>query len=470
MSKHILTDQKKPERRHLNWADNQKMDCVILAGTHRNPKRLIKNQNKAFLELNGKPLIAYVVEACLKSKRLQRLVVVGPRNELEKALKSISDDHRDRLSIIQQRSRVLENVWNGFLATFPDGNNLPLNKRIDTLLLGGHIPIKKKAHLHIIQSVYAAVAGQMRKLDKYLLHRGAVMAVMERRFDEFRSRYEHQEWFMGKMGVETILADGHILQETPEGVRFRENYFYEFFSDWETRFTKYIFISACDLPLMIPECVDDFIDRCNRFAGDFFISVSSSEILKHFYKDRNGEMTSVRPYLSFREAYVRAANLMIVTPNRVGNKELIQEGFGIRKMTQWRNVFSAVSKVFRLSGRILTVRMVFLLQLAAILNRHGLKTLNDQLRRFIRVSEFEELLSRLFMTHLKLVETPYGGISLDVDDETDYQLLCDNYDYWLKVQESIVQQLKALPMQELHRIGCFRDVEGLDVTSDTDLQ
>jgi len=467
LSKHLLKTETRTESRYSNWGKTTKLDAVILAGTHRNPKRLIHNQNKAFLKLNGKPLIAYVVEACLLSRRLDRIVVVGPRNELDQALADISTDDRDRLIIIQQRSRMLENVMNGFLATFPDGNDLPLNKRIDTLLLGGHIPIKKKAHLHIIQSVYAAVADQMRRQNKKFLHRGAVVAIMERRFDEFRSRFEHQEWFMGKMGVETILADGHILKETPEGVGFRKEYFFEFFSEWETRFQKHVFITGCDVPLMIPESIDDFVDRCNGIKGDFFIGVSSSDILKHFCRKQTGQTKMNRPYLAFREAYVRAANLLIVRPNRVGNKQLIQESFGMRKMTKWKNVFSAFWKVIRLKGKLKTVRMVCLLQLAAILNRHGLVKFAEALRRFIRESEFEKLLSRLFMTHLKLVESPYGGVSLDIDDEEDYKLLCENYDCWLKIQADLVEQTKDFPLNELPRIGCFRN---LNSTGNSDFQ
>jgi len=33
------------------------LDAVVLAGTHRNPKRLIADRNKAFLEVGGKKLV-----------------------------------------------------------------------------------------------------------------------------------------------------------------------------------------------------------------------------------------------------------------------------------------------------------------------------------------------------------------------------------------------------------------------------
>jgi len=443
---------------------NLPMDAVILAGTHRNPKRLIHETNKAFLEMNGAPLVSYVVRACLESRTIKRVVVVGPRNELERSLRNIKTDHADRLILVQQRSRLLENVWNGFLATFEDGNNLPVNRRIDTLLLGGHIPIKKKVHLHIIQSVYAAVAGQMERWEKRLLHRGSVMAIMERRFDEFRSRFEQQEWFMGKMGIETLLIQGHILTEIGDNVSFRDDMLFQYFADWERRFQKYVFVTGSDIPLMAPEAVDDFVSRCRLFDGDFFIGVSSAQILEKFYSGKDGSPGIYRPYLSFREADVRAANLIIVKPNRVGNKELIQESFGVRKMTEWRNVFAVTWKLLKLSGRFQTLKMLFMLQLTAVLKRRKMRRTAHMIQRLTRASQFEYLLSRIFMTHIRLIESPYGGISLDVDCSEDYERLCENYDYWMKVQQQLAERADAVPFREMRPIGCFRNLGDLNLS------
>ncbi|MBN1297820.1 NTP transferase domain-containing protein [bacterium] len=446
------------------------LDAVVLAGTHRNPKRLIQDQNKAFLMLKNRPLVSYVVQACLESRRLDRVVVVGPRNELEQALADLKTDYPERLILVQQRSRVLENVWNGFLATFPDGNNLPINRKIDTLLLAGHIPIKKRVHLHIIHSVYAAVAGQMERLQKRKLHRGSVMAIMERRFDAFRFRFEQQEWFMGKMGIETLLAEGHVLCETGDGIVFRDDSLYRFFVDWENRFKKSIFVTGCDIPLLTAAAVDDFIDRSTLYEGDFFVGVSSADTLKHFSNGPNGSPGIQRPYLSFREAELRAANLIVVAPNRVGNKELIQESFGVRKMTEWHNVIAVAWKLLRLSGRFQTIRMVIMLQAVAVLKRHGMDRLAGNLQRFIRIPEFERLLSRIFMTQLRLIETPYSAASLDVDEPQDYERLCDNFEYWQDVQRRIIDAISMLQASDVQPIGGFGGLEKRHTTRQPDFQ
>lgn len=432
-----------------------KVDAVILAGTHRSKKRLIFHQNKAFLELKGRPLIAHVAETCLKCPRLGKIVIVGPRNALESSLNTLAETYPGRLIMIQQRSRMLENVWSGFLATFDDGNNLPVNRRIETLLLGGLYPIKRKVHLNISFSVYSAVAGLMSRNNRDILDRKAVIAAMERRFDEFRTRFERHERFMKKMNVETLLTEGHILKETGEGIRFREKMLFEYFIEWEKRFNKKIFITASDVPLITPGAIQDFLDRSEGIQGDFFMSVASDNLLRHFYHDKTGGEGIRRPYLSLREAQIRANNMILVRPNRVGNRELIQESFGIRKMTEWRNVLALFWKLLRLSSRFQTVRMSFLLQTVAVLRRYGCMATAEKLRRYIHTGEFEELLGRIFMTDLRLVESPYAGVSLDIDTDEDYHKLCENFEYWKMVQEELVRQYKRNPVTDDRMIGVF---------------
>lgn len=441
----------------MNGNTSEKIDAVILAGTHRNKKRLIFDKNKAFLEIKGRALVAHVAQVCLQCPRLGKVVVVGPKNSLESTLSDLSNDYPDKLMIVQQRSRMLENVWNGFLATFDDGNNLPVNRRIETMLLGGLYPIKRRIHLNISFSVYSAVAGLMARNEQDVLDKESVLSTMERRFDEFRIRFERHERFMRRMNVETLLAEGLILMETETGIRFRDQMLYEYFVEWEKRFNKKIFITACDVALITPDAVTDFLDRSDDVSGDFLMGVSSEELLRHFYADKNGNRGIKRPYLSLREAHIRANNMILVRPNRVGNKELIQQSFGIRKMTEWRNILALFWKLLRLSSRFQTVRMSFLLQLTAVLRKYGFDSLAEKVRRRIRTKDFEHLLSRIFMTGLRLVETPYSGVSLDIDSEDDYRKLVENIDYWAGVQEEIVRSYRTTPAPDGTLIGIFTD-------------
>ncbi|NPV79447.1 MAG: NTP transferase domain-containing protein [Firmicutes bacterium] len=64
------------------------MDAVVLAGA-RNDGRLKDVDSaiyEALIDICGKSMVSYVVDALLKSKEIGRVVLVGPRHELETAL------------------------------------------------------------------------------------------------------------------------------------------------------------------------------------------------------------------------------------------------------------------------------------------------------------------------------------------------------------------------------------------------
>ncbi|MDX1460241.1 MAG: NTP transferase domain-containing protein, partial [Xanthomonadales bacterium] len=65
------------------------LDAIVLAGTHRNPKRLIAGRNKAFLEIDARPLVRHVVDALLEAKGIDHIYVVGPLSGLRRALEGV---------------------------------------------------------------------------------------------------------------------------------------------------------------------------------------------------------------------------------------------------------------------------------------------------------------------------------------------------------------------------------------------
>ncbi len=89
------------------------LDAVVLAGTHQNTKRLIAGRNKAFLNVGGKALIRYVVDALLAAERVGQIFVVGPTEELLEELAGYSS----RVRVIAQRGKMLTNCWAGIEAS-----------------------------------------------------------------------------------------------------------------------------------------------------------------------------------------------------------------------------------------------------------------------------------------------------------------------------------------------------------------
>jgi len=62
------------------------MDCVVLAGSGHAYKDVKGSNNKAFLTLNGKPIMWYVLNQLIQVERIERIMITGPREPIEQVL------------------------------------------------------------------------------------------------------------------------------------------------------------------------------------------------------------------------------------------------------------------------------------------------------------------------------------------------------------------------------------------------
>jgi molybdopterin-guanine dinucleotide biosynthesis protein A len=104
------------------------LDAIVLAGTDRNPKRLIANRNKAFLDMGGKVLVRYVIDALLEAKSIGHVYVVGPSQLLSEVLPVQSS----RVTVVEQVGKMLTNTWAGINAceaSYSTGEEYPMQDR-----------------------------------------------------------------------------------------------------------------------------------------------------------------------------------------------------------------------------------------------------------------------------------------------------------------------------------------------------
>jgi len=93
--------------------ERMKIDAVITAGDGKAARRLFK-KNKALLDVAGKPIIRHIAEAVLGCDDIDRIVVVGPREEFQEVIGDLDVD------IVQQKRSLAENGWEGFIRTIPE--------------------------------------------------------------------------------------------------------------------------------------------------------------------------------------------------------------------------------------------------------------------------------------------------------------------------------------------------------------
>ena len=98
----------------------QGFDAIVMAGD-RGAYKPVYHENKAFLEIDGIPVLLYVLAALQRARHVARVFVAGPADRISQAL----DRHRDRLDpakeihVVPQADTMLENALKAFHATLP---------------------------------------------------------------------------------------------------------------------------------------------------------------------------------------------------------------------------------------------------------------------------------------------------------------------------------------------------------------
>ena len=99
----------------------KKYDVILVAGEGKSSYK-VHHQNKAFLTINGKCIIHYIVETLQTVESIQDIYVVGPKAKLDQVFLSGHVDLKSpkRVHVFEQRENLYENVWHTFLQSLRD--------------------------------------------------------------------------------------------------------------------------------------------------------------------------------------------------------------------------------------------------------------------------------------------------------------------------------------------------------------
>jgi len=103
----------------------KKFDAVLVAGEGESSYK-VYHQHKAFLKINNKCIINYVVDALQKVNSIRDIYIVGLRDKLNVIFKGSEADfeYPKPIHIVQQKNNLYENIWHTFLQTIPDGEKM----------------------------------------------------------------------------------------------------------------------------------------------------------------------------------------------------------------------------------------------------------------------------------------------------------------------------------------------------------
>lgn len=100
--------------------ERRQYDTILVAGEGESSYK-VYHQHKAFLKIEGKCIINYVVEALQQVESIREIYIVGQKEKLSQTLEEENIDLNlpKRIHLVQQRKNLYENIWFTFLKTLP---------------------------------------------------------------------------------------------------------------------------------------------------------------------------------------------------------------------------------------------------------------------------------------------------------------------------------------------------------------
>ena len=320
--------------------ERKKFDAILVAGEGESSYK-VYHQHKAFLKINGKCIINYVVEALQQVESIENIYIVGLKEKLQQTIDegNIDLEYPKPIYIVEQKANLYENIWHTFLKTIPEFREI--------------------------------------------------------------SDLEHSS--------------------------YRD---------------KAVLIVPCDSPLLTSHEVEHFITHSNLDKCDHILGLVSQKRLEYFYpRDRRPGIKMA--YLHLKENSYRINNLHLVKPLRIGNREYIQKMYQYRYQRNFKNfVLFGLSLLGK--DKMEHYPYYIGLQLCLFFSGLGLDSFVDIFRNWTPKQDLERCVSTIMKTRFVALEVPFPGAALDIDNDKDYEAICEMFQEWW---DYLHQEEPSLPLQ-----------------------
>ena len=239
--------------------------------------------------------------------------------------------------------------------------------------------------------------------------------------------------------VNIIAQRGKMLTNCWAGIEASENYHrHDSVIPVEER---PLLIISCDLPLVTARSIDDFVTRCaredNRADEPFAMlaGVVDESAVRPFHP-AGDKLGIERPFVELEFGRLRLANIYVGRPRNLSHQEFLQTGFSYRKAKDWRNVVALTFNFFKSHGGWQAAWLTVRVQLTLMLSK-GKGRWYKRLKKGNTRERVENSISKVLGGPIKVVVTPFGGLSLDVDDDEDFRILDACYKEWAAITAAV---------------------------------
>jgi len=232
-------------------------------------------------------------------------------------------------------------------------------------------------------------------------------------------------------------ARGRPIHVVPQRDSLYANVWYTFLrtlSPGRTDANHAVLVVPADIPLVIPEEISEFVARAEAADADYVVGLSPESALARF-APRDDAPGVEMAYFNLREGRLRQNNLHWVRPLQMGNRHYIDEMYENRYQKELLSQIRLAWRVIRREWRNLWVLgCYFLIHIAGLLHRRGNVALSDRVRHWVPLSAIERASSALLRTRFRTVTTELGGAAIDVDNESDLEIVEKMLERWKALQ------------------------------------
>lgn len=199
-------------------------------------------------------------------------------------------------------------------------------------------------------------------------------------------------------------------------------------------------VTSCDIPLVTSAAVDDFIrrsaqvDQRSGISNGMLVGVVDESALVPFYPEA-GKPGIKRSYVEMASGRLRLANIYVGRPRKLSEHDFLQTGFSLRKAEDWRNVIKLAYSFFKRPQGWQAAWMTGRLQLTLMAAKKKGRFYR-YMKRGNTDARVEQLISGILGGPVRIVLTPFGGLSLDVDNEEDFRVLSTRFNDWMAITEA----------------------------------
>ncbi len=196
-----------------------------------------------------------------------------------------------------------------------------------------------------------------------------------------------------------------------------------------------VLIVAGDIPMLVPDEINEFISNCDLSRFDYYVGVVSEKTLSHFAPGKRGKGLKLA-VLPFKENKYRVNNLHLVKPFKIANRFRLQDMYELRYQQKLRNIFTMFIRLIRLKG-IKDAAFFYLLILSTLFfSKIGFREVSVKISSFLTLSKVTGIVDRILGTRMSVAETTYGGAALDIDNKTDFNIINEKFEEWMECQKN----------------------------------